>query len=229
MIYNASSTDPDSRMKVLDHLKEKRYPKVIDIGASRNPWARPYVTHCVDMFKPADAPEFYYVGDLCDAGMGVWIDILSEANKDKFDFAICTQTLEDLRDPQLVLWTMAKIAKRGYIDVPNKLTELHKTMENCDPETERLLGLDNHPNRGFMHHRWIFTIRDNKLVLYPKLGFIDRMTCFDEWVNSQPWPAHFLSFWWETDIPFETWNNDYLGPNGGTVVDAYRTTLLEGL
>lgn len=220
MITRASNS-VDQRPEVLKHLAEAKYAKVIDVGASRNPWARPYITHTIDLM-PTDGGEIHYAGDLNEER--AW-----EVGSQKFDFAICTQTLEDLRNPQIVLRNLPQIAKRGYIDVPNKRTELMPTMENCDPETERQLGLDSHPNRGFMHHRWIFTIRNDKLVLYPKLGFIDRMTCFDEWLKDKPWPTHWLSFWWENDIPFETWNNDYLGPNGGSVVDAYRNTLLEGL
>ncbi|MGI9021605.1 MAG: class I SAM-dependent methyltransferase [Solirubrobacterales bacterium] len=57
------------------------------------------------------------------------------------DFAICSQTLEDLRDPIWVCRELARIAKAGYIEVPSRLEE-------------QSWGVDG-PFAGWGHHRWL--------------------------------------------------------------------------
>jgi Methyltransferase domain len=62
----------------------------------------------------------------------------------EIDFVVCTQTLEDLRDPLWVCAEMIRIAKRGYIEVPSRLVESSRGVE---------------PNQvGWSHHRWLIDI-----------------------------------------------------------------------
>jgi hypothetical protein len=57
-------------------------------------------------------------------GRGTWIqrDICDREPflfKDKeIDFVVCSQTLEDVRDPLWVCSEMIRVAKAGYIEVP---------------------------------------------------------------------------------------------------------------
>lgn len=63
----------------------------------------------------------------------------------QIDFAICSHTLEDVRDPLWVCSEMQRIAKRGYIEVPSRL------IESCrGQESPNLCGLS--------HHRWLIDI-----------------------------------------------------------------------
>jgi hypothetical protein len=41
----------------------------------------------------------------------------------QFDFAICSHTLEDVRDPVWVCSELNRVAKAGYIEVPSRLEE----------------------------------------------------------------------------------------------------------
>ena len=59
----------------------------------------------------------------------------------QFDFAVCSHTLEDVRDPVIVCRELQRVAKAGYVEVPSRLEE-HMT------------GLSG-PWAGWAHHRWI--------------------------------------------------------------------------
>ena len=61
--------------------------------------------------------------DMCDPEPWPFAD-------DVFDFAICTFTLEDIRDPVRVCAEMSRVARAGYIEVPSLLDELsHRNPE----------------------------------------------------------------------------------------------------
>lgn len=59
----------------------------------------------------------------------------------RFDFAVCTHTLEDLRDPVWVCGELARVARAGYVEVPAVVEEL----------TWGIHG----PWVGWSHHRWL--------------------------------------------------------------------------
>lgn len=77
----------------------------------------------------------YYQLDIC--GPNPW------PFKDKeFDFAVCSHTLEDVRDPIFVCRELNRVAKAGYIEVPSRLVESTRGVERpffC----------------GYYHHRWL--------------------------------------------------------------------------
>lgn len=67
-----------------------------------------------------------------------------------FDFATCSHLLEDIRDPIWVCSEMRRIAKAGYIEVPSRVVEQSK-------------GIENPRHAGFYHHRWLITCHKNRL------------------------------------------------------------------
>jgi SAM-dependent methyltransferase len=77
---------------------------------------------------------------------------------DFFDFAVCTFTLEDLRDPIRVCQEMSRVARAGYIEVPSILDEL--AWRNPEPS--------GGPWVGHCHHRWLCSIQDGELVFLSK-------------------------------------------------------------
>lgn len=79
------------------------------------------------------------------------------ANK-AIDFVICSQTLEDLRDPLWVCSEMIRVGKRGHIEVPSRLAESSR-------------GVEPH-QVGWSHHRWLIDIVGNHVFFTMKYHMI---------------------------------------------------------
>jgi hypothetical protein len=62
----------------------------------------------------------------------------------QLDFVICSQTLEDVRDPVWVCSEAARIGRAGYIEVPSMLEELSYGFRG--------------PFVGWEHHRWLIDV-----------------------------------------------------------------------
>ncbi len=77
----------------------------------------------------------------------------------QFDFAICSHTLEDVRDPLWVCAELIRVARRGYIEVPSR-------------EYETCLGLERPGQAGLSHHRWLVEIRGSHLRFVQKYHMI---------------------------------------------------------
>lgn len=75
-----------------------------------------------------------------------------------FDFAACTFTLEDIRDPVGVCREMSRVARAGYIEVPSLLDEL----------SWRVPEPSGGPWVGHRHHRWLCTVQEGELVFLSK-------------------------------------------------------------
>ena len=73
----------------------------------------------------------------------------------QFDFAICSHTLEDIRDPLWVCSELMRVAKRGYIEVPSR------QWESCR-------GLERANQVGLSHHRWLIDIEGRDIRFLQK-------------------------------------------------------------
>lgn len=78
----------------------------------------------------------------------------------QFDFAICSHTLEDVRDPLFVCSELIRVAKRGYIEVPSRLCE------SCH-------GWEPTGIAGLSHHRWLIDVQDTHMVFTHKFHMIN--------------------------------------------------------
>ena len=67
----------------------------------------------------------------------------------QIDFVVCSQTLEDVRDPVFVCSEMVRIARAGYIEVPSRLEE-------------QAYGFQG-PWAGWSHHRWLIDIGESRV------------------------------------------------------------------
>jgi hypothetical protein len=63
---------------------------------------------------------------------------------DQIDFAICSHTLEDVRDPVWMCAELNRVAKAGYIEVPSRLEEQSYGFQGAWT--------------GWSHHRWLIDI-----------------------------------------------------------------------
>jgi hypothetical protein len=61
-----------------------------------------------------------------------------------FDFAVCSHTLEDVRDPIRVCDELRRVARAGYIEVPSRLEEQSP--------------MATQPGVGWTHHRWLVDV-----------------------------------------------------------------------
>jgi len=94
-------------------------------------------------------------------------------------------------NPGYVCEQLSRISKEGYIAIPSKYVEL-----------SRIEG----PYRGYIHHRWIFVIRNGKFIGYPKLNVIDYLD-YDRYIaNKTEWID--LSFYWKDKIQVTYLNNN---------------------
>jgi hypothetical protein len=233
------------RDEVIDHIVEKNYKTVIDIGGAMNAWpdivsqqrhGRNVVTAHMDYnchyVEGHDTLKFG--GNM--SNYEAWEPIFNHVCQyEKFEFAICTQTLEDIRDPVNVLTWMPRIAERGYVDVPSKYLELGRGREadSMEPKTDVPEWGIHSPFYGYTGHRWVLNMINEGgvdiLYLIPKLAFIEVIEGIEHLGDQLKDGNGFLAFWWEGDIPHKVVGDDFLGPNPPAVFNMYRECLLQGL
>jgi len=220
MIYNFTYADSFSdRADCLQYLEDQQFKRVIDIGFYINSWSRKYTTHYVDINKSDVENVKGFIGNI--STYGIWEEVLDDVKQNgKFDFAICTHTLEDISSPNMVCELLPRIAKEGYIAVPSKYMEL-----------VRHEGLGHHAGyidnrggyRGWIHHRWIFNKIENDFWGYPKLSFTEYVNDFGLANSSK----QDLRFFWKDDFKLNVIGNDFLGPTDIAVREMYKTAFAD--
>ena len=140
-----------NRARILERLGDEQL--VLDVGGGAWPFER--ADWVIDLM-PFERRGLYGGGE-GDAGRGrerfsseTWVtrDICDHepwpfADK-QFDFAVCAQTLEDVRDPVWVCHELIRVARAGYIEVPSRLEE-------------QSFGFQG-PWAGWGHHRWLIDV-----------------------------------------------------------------------
>jgi len=130
--------------------------KVIDIGGA-NSYLHGKLDAVVDIRQPQASAIHTFVGNIDFPE--IWDELLKHVKKHgKWDYAVCTHTLEDINNPLLATQMIPEIANAGVIVVPSKYREL-----------SRFSGTF----RGYIHHRWIFDIRNDQLIALPKINYIE--------------------------------------------------------
>lgn len=130
---------------------------VLDVGA----WACPFnrATHILDAepwetrgaYKRSFGGQAFQGGEAEHFTRDTWVqrDICARDPwpfaDQQFDWAICSHTLEDVRDPLWVISELQRVARRGYIEVPSRVAESSRGWER-----PRMAGLS--------HHRWLIEI-----------------------------------------------------------------------
>jgi hypothetical protein len=183
-----------TRQRVLDSLAPDAV--VLDVGGWADPFGRadwvidlmPYESRGLYEQEGWVAPrgeaerfsrETWIERDLCDREPYPFAD-------KQIDFAICSHTLEDLRDPLWVCSELIRIAKAGYIEVPSRLEE-------------QSWGV-NGPFAGWSHHRWLIDVSDGRIDFVSKLHALHSRedwyfpTAFWERLGEE---ERIQSLWWE--------------------------------
>lgn len=76
----------------------------------------------------------------------------------QFDFAVCSHTLEDVRDPVWVCSEIERVSRAGYIEVPSRLEE-------------QSVGVHG-PWVGWSHHRWLVELSPKRVEFVFKSGVL---------------------------------------------------------
>jgi hypothetical protein len=184
----------DSARRILAQLGERDL--VLDVGAWAQPFPRadwvldllPYETRGIYGYDRATADERFTAQtwaqrDICDREPWPWPD-------DHFDFAICSHTLEDVRDPVWVCAELSRVARAGYVEVPSRLEE-------------QSLGVHG-PWAGWSHHHWLCDVVEGRLEIVFKPPMVSAR-------ESDHFPVGFAEtltpeervhrIWWEDRIP----------------------------
>lgn len=182
-----------SRRRILESLSDDDV--VLDVGGGGQPFERadwvldllPYAER--GLYGPPPDPagerftaETWVQRDICDREPWPFGD-------DRFDFAVCSHTLEDVRDPLWVCSELTRVAKAGYVEVPSRLEEQSYGFQG--------------PWVGWGHHRWLVDLEGAELSFVFKHhvvharpsdhfppGFRDRLTA-DERVLQLFWRGGF--------------------------------------
>jgi hypothetical protein len=142
----------DNEDRVLAETRHLR--RVLDVGGSAIPLET--ATHIIDLIAPSKNGATFIQRDICKKP---W-----PFHDGYFDYAVCSHTLEDIRDPIGACEELMRVAKRGYIEVPSRLREIfhHKPFM-------RLRAMLGRPSRmGYGHHRWFCERDGNGLVFIAK-------------------------------------------------------------
>jgi len=238
IIYSSNGTINRDLIKDYIRTKKKENPdfKVLDVGGTANPWCDDLVDGYVDIV-PHDSKKVY-MGDINSEK--VW----KEIGREKWDFCICTHTLEDIRDPKFVIDRIQSSFQSGFISIPNKHTEFSNV------ESKHYLG--------YCHHRWIFQItsdgRFRAIAKMPIVNLFNKYNLFQNFlfnlrmmvrrlkfktVTDLPsinWTDHKkashkceLAFLWEKDFSFEYINGDFAGKSCDELARLYLEELKDGL
>lgn len=220
MINNSYYSSTGDRSFIRDIIKENEY-SAIDIGGGCGGVFRDVVEAILDINDYQIPNVKLYKGDM--NLQNVWDTILHDRPTlayesglqgcRKYDFAICSMTLEDISNPLLVCNNIERIAKRGVIIVPSKYRELSRGLHGSF--------------RGFIHHHSIFNIERayngsycyDVLKCYPKLNLIEDAR-FDSLAGHEDKTE--LIIFWEDKIDLKMVNDGFLGPTHDDVQNYYN-------
>lgn len=207
MIHDVLLNSSGNRQHVINHVLRHKL-RVIDVGGATS-FAKDYLEAVADFNDPKFEVPMFFKGNINLPG--IWGELLKYvAEKGKFDFAICTHTLEDICNPMLTISMLPMIAKAGYIAMPSKYTEFSRLGDSY---------------RGFIHHLHIYEVINGVLRGYPKVNYIED-PIFDSLGNQEVnLSRNELSFWWDDTLPFKMVNDGFLGPTTEAVKGYYQQLL----
>ena len=206
-----------SRLRILELLGEDDL--VLDVGG----WAKPFprADWVIDLLPYETRGLYGYERDAGDEverfAAETWVqrDICDRApwpfEDGRFDFAICSHTLEDVRDPVWVCSELARVAKAGYIEMPSRLEE-------------QAYGIQG-PWVGWGHHHWLAEIRDGRIEFVFKHHVVHGRSSFQ--LPREAWEAlgpeeRVETLWWEGS--FEAVERVFVEP---AELDRYLESLVE--
>ena len=155
---------PSSQERILERLEDDDL--VLDVGGWASPFPRadwvmdlmPYESRSPYEWSQRSGDhrfteETWVQRDICDREAYPFED-------DQFDFVVCAQTLEDVRDPVWVCSEIRRIGRAGYIEVPSRLVE-------------QAYGVQG-PWVGYGHHHWLISVEGERITFVFKTHVVNR-------------------------------------------------------
>ena len=229
-----------TREKVIKYIKNRigndGSKTVIDIGGAAAEWSREVATHYIDIRKVDVGQKVLFQLDLCDGDGWTQVENYVKQNG-KFDFCICTHTLEDVLNPAYVCKKISQIAKEGVISFPSKYKELHRHEHSISPDfggnelgnefDQRFLDLHRgNFYRGYGHHYWYMSIdTDGNFYALPKCGIIEVDSFYDPMGFNDPEISE-VCFTWENEIKCWAINGAVYFNSIQHCISAYREAIL---
>ena len=184
-----------SRARLLEQLSDSE--TVLDVGGWALPLARadwvldlmPYETRGSLGREGAPGDERF--------GADTWVtrDICERSpwpfEDGQFDFVVCSQTLEDVRDPIWVCGELQRVARAAYVEVPSRLVEQSWWVQG--------------PWIGYAHHRWLIDVTDGGIEFVSKphsLTGIDGAGFPNGYAQALSDEERNLVLWWEGSFAF---------------------------
>ncbi len=164
---------------------------VLDVGG----WAVPFprADWMLDLGTYETRGEWGYDGDRADERFtpATWVqrDVCAREPwpfaDGQFDFAVCSHTLEDVRDPVWVCSELSRVARAGYVETPSRLEE-----QSWGVQGEWA---------GWGHHHWIVEVVDDRLEFLFKHHLVHtpgyHLRAFPDGGSRTTW------LWWEGTVP----------------------------
>jgi len=199
--YNSSVKDLIGDVKNI--ISENNY-KTIDIGASAQFWSYPECKFVADIVEIKEEGVKFFNFNI--QNKDTWSELISYVEEHgKFDFSICSHTLEDVLTPVELLNLLPKISKRGYIAVPSKFDEFSFLWDN--------------KYRGNAHHKQIIDVKDDMICIYPKYPFIEVYDESDEILKSSL--GRELVVFWDIDIPYKFFSQNNIFHSDGELISEF--------
>jgi len=199
--YNGSVKNLIGDVKKL--ISDNNY-KTIDIGASLQFWSYPECKFVADIVKiEQEGVKFF---DFNIQNKNTWTELLNYVEEHgKFDYSICSHTLEDVITPTDLLELLPKISKKGYIAIPSKYNEFMFLWDN--------------KYRGNAHHKQIIDVKDDMIYIYPKYPFIEVFEETDKVLENNL--GNELVVFWEDEIPYKFFAQDNIFHSDGDLIKQF--------
>jgi hypothetical protein len=178
--------------------------KTIDIGASLQFWSYPECKFVADIVKIEQEGVKFFDFNIQDKN--TWTELLNYVEEHgKFDYSICSHTLEDVITPTDLLELLPKISKKGYIAIPSKYNEFMFLWDN--------------KYRGNAHHKQIIDVKDDMICIYPKYPFIEVFEETDKVLENNL--GNELVVFWEDEIPYKFFAQDNIFHSDGDLIKQF--------
>ena len=167
---------------------------VLEVGSGGNPYFRANVL--LDAYE--NTGERHWVPLVKDRPMVLAFAETLPFRDKSFDFVIASHVLEHAKDPARFLEEMQRVARAGYIEVPDAF------MERINPYPDHRLEITVRDGKLLIRKKWAWHVDPELVELYE-----DRVKeiVTTEVIPSHPFEFH-VRYYWQDKIDYEILNPD---------------------